>query len=46
MAIDIRQIHDVFVGEVSGADLTKPLTRDDVAAIEAGMDQVCGARLS
>ena len=39
MAIDIRQIHDVFVGEVSGADLTKPLTRDDVAAIEAGMDK-------
>ena len=39
MAIDIRQIHEVFVGEVSGADLTKPLTRDDVAAIEAGMDQ-------
>lgn len=39
MAISIRQIHPVFVGEVSGADLTKPMSRDDVAAIEAGMDR-------
>jgi alpha-ketoglutarate-dependent 2,4-dichlorophenoxyacetate dioxygenase len=37
--IAIRQIHPVFVGEVSGADLTKPLPRPDVAAIEAGMDR-------
>ncbi len=35
----IRQIHPVFVGEVSGVDLTKPLSREDVAAIEAGMDR-------
>ena len=42
MAIDIRQIHEVFVGEVSGADLTRPLTPDDVAAVEAGMDQCSG----
>jgi alpha-ketoglutarate-dependent 2,4-dichlorophenoxyacetate dioxygenase len=39
MTISIRQIHPVFVGEVSGVDLTRPLSRDDVAAIEAGMDR-------
>src|SRR5215470_8865372 len=37
--IAIRQIHPVFVGEVSGVDLTRPLSRDEVAAIEAGMDR-------
>ena len=39
MAVSIRQIHPVFAGEVSGIDLTKPLTKDEVAAIEAGMDR-------
>jgi alpha-ketoglutarate-dependent 2,4-dichlorophenoxyacetate dioxygenase len=39
MTITIRQLHPVFVGDVSGADLTKPLSREDVAAIEAGMDK-------
>jgi alpha-ketoglutarate-dependent 2,4-dichlorophenoxyacetate dioxygenase len=39
MAVSIRQIHPVFVGEVSGIDLKKPLSRDDIAAIEAGMDR-------
>jgi len=39
MSIAIRQIHPVFVGEVSGVDLTLPLSRDEVAAIEAGMDR-------
>jgi alpha-ketoglutarate-dependent 2,4-dichlorophenoxyacetate dioxygenase len=39
MTISIRQIHPVFVGEVSGADLRRPLSRDAVAAIEAGMDR-------
>lgn len=39
MTIAIRQIHPVFVGEVSGVDLTRPLTTDEVAAIEAGMDR-------
>ncbi len=39
MAVSIRQIHPVFVGEVSGVDLRQPLTRDEVAAIEAGMDR-------
>ncbi len=37
--ISIRQIHPVFAGEVSGADLTQPLSAADVAAIEAGMDR-------
>jgi alpha-ketoglutarate-dependent 2,4-dichlorophenoxyacetate dioxygenase len=39
MSIAIRQIHPVFVGEVSGVDITRPLARDEVAAIEAGMDR-------
>ena len=41
MTVSIRQIHpvSVFAGEVSGIDITKPLTRDEVAAIEAGMDR-------
>jgi len=38
MAVSIRQIHPVFVGEVSGVDLRRPLSREEVAAIEAGMD--------
>ena len=37
--LSIRQIHPVFVGEVLGADLTKPLSPADVAAVEAGMDR-------
>ena len=39
MSVAIRQIHPVFVGEVSGVDLTTPLSREDVAALEAGMDR-------
>jgi alpha-ketoglutarate-dependent 2,4-dichlorophenoxyacetate dioxygenase len=39
MSVSIRQIHPVFVGEVSRIDLTRPLTADEVAAIEAGMDR-------
>ncbi len=39
MSIAIRQIHPVFVGEVSGIDITAPISREDVAAIEAGMDR-------
>ena len=38
MPIAIRQIHPVFVGEVSGVDLAEPIAKADVAAIEAGMD--------
>jgi alpha-ketoglutarate-dependent 2,4-dichlorophenoxyacetate dioxygenase len=39
MAVSIRQLHPVFVGEVSGVDLRRPLTPDAIAAIEAGMDR-------
>ena len=39
MAIDIHPLHPVFVGEVSGADLSQTLTPANVAAIEAGMDR-------
>src|SRR6201990_191812 len=42
MAIAIRQIHKHFVGEVSGVDLRQPLTRDEAATIEAGMDKYAG----
>jgi len=38
MAVSIRQLTPVFAGEVSGVDLTRPLSNDEVAAIEAGMD--------
>ena len=39
MSLTIRQIHPVFVGEVAGIDLAKPLTPDEVKAVEAGMDR-------
>src|SRR2546422_2067969 len=39
MSISIRQIHPVFVGEVSGVDITRSLSREGVAAVEAGMDR-------
>ena len=43
MTIAIRPIDPVsrpfFAGEVSGIDITKPLSASDVAAISAGMDQ-------
>jgi alpha-ketoglutarate-dependent 2,4-dichlorophenoxyacetate dioxygenase len=39
MPVAIRQIHPVFVGEVSGVDITKALTPEEVAAIDAGMDR-------
>ena len=39
MALTIRQIHPVFVGEVTGIDIGKPLSREEVAALEAGMDR-------
>jgi alpha-ketoglutarate-dependent 2,4-dichlorophenoxyacetate dioxygenase len=37
MPISVRPLHDLFVGEVSGVDLTAALTREDVAAIEAAI---------
>ncbi len=39
MPVSIQQIHPVFAGEVSGVDCARPLSQDEVAAIEAGMDQ-------
>jgi alpha-ketoglutarate-dependent 2,4-dichlorophenoxyacetate dioxygenase len=39
MSLSIRPIHPVFVGEVSGIDIARPLSREEVAALEAGMDR-------
>src|SRR5947209_11373781 len=39
MNVSIRQIHPVFVGEVSGIDISRPRSRDEIAAVEAGMDR-------
>jgi alpha-ketoglutarate-dependent 2,4-dichlorophenoxyacetate dioxygenase len=39
MTIAIRQLHPHFVGEVMGADLRKPLTKQEAIDIEAGMDK-------
>ena len=39
MSITIQQIHPVFVGEVSGVDLTKPLSPDEANEIEVAMDK-------
>ena len=39
MPVSIRPLHPVFVGEVAGIDCRRPLTTDEVAAIEAGMDR-------
>jgi alpha-ketoglutarate-dependent 2,4-dichlorophenoxyacetate dioxygenase len=37
--VAIRQIHPVFVGEVSGVDIKRPLAGEEIATIEAGMDR-------
>src|SRR5690348_5752087 len=42
MALTIKPIqagNPAFAGEVSGIDLTRPLSREDAAAIDAGMDK-------
>jgi alpha-ketoglutarate-dependent 2,4-dichlorophenoxyacetate dioxygenase len=39
MAVSIRPLHPVFVGEVDGIDCRKPLGPAEVAAIDAGMDE-------
>lgn len=39
MTPTIRPLTPDFAGEVSGVDITRPITRDQVAAIEAGMDR-------
>ena len=38
MSLSIKQIHPHFVGEVSGVDITRPLSRDDAAALQKGID--------
>jgi alpha-ketoglutarate-dependent 2,4-dichlorophenoxyacetate dioxygenase len=38
MTVAIRAIQPAFAGEVSGVDITQPISQADVAAIEAGMD--------
>lgn len=37
MTATIKQIHPVFVGEVSGVDLREPLSAEDVRTIDEGM---------
>ncbi|HEX3990988.1 MAG TPA: TauD/TfdA family dioxygenase [Acetobacteraceae bacterium] len=37
MTISVRRLHDLFVGEVSGVDLTQPVVPADVAALEAAI---------
>jgi alpha-ketoglutarate-dependent 2,4-dichlorophenoxyacetate dioxygenase len=39
MAVSIRPLHPVFVGEVAGVDCRKPLSPTEVAAIDQGMDE-------
>jgi alpha-ketoglutarate-dependent taurine dioxygenase len=39
MSIVIRQINPVFVGEVAGIDISRPLTPAEVAEVEAGMNR-------
>jgi alpha-ketoglutarate-dependent 2,4-dichlorophenoxyacetate dioxygenase len=39
MPVSIRQLTAHIGGEVSGVDIAKPLGKDEVAAIEAGMDK-------
>jgi alpha-ketoglutarate-dependent 2,4-dichlorophenoxyacetate dioxygenase len=39
MSISIRQVGPCFAGEVDGLDMRQPLSREDAAAIHAGMDR-------
>jgi alpha-ketoglutarate-dependent 2,4-dichlorophenoxyacetate dioxygenase len=39
MPLSIRPLHPAIAGEVTGIDITKPLTPQQVADIEAGMDK-------
>jgi alpha-ketoglutarate-dependent 2,4-dichlorophenoxyacetate dioxygenase len=39
MTMSVSPLHPVLAGEVSGIDTTRPLSRADVAAIEAAMDR-------
>jgi alpha-ketoglutarate-dependent 2,4-dichlorophenoxyacetate dioxygenase len=39
VSLSIRQIHPIFVGEVEGIDLRDPLSLENIAAIEDGMNR-------
>jgi alpha-ketoglutarate-dependent 2,4-dichlorophenoxyacetate dioxygenase len=39
MSLAIRSLTPILAGEVSGVDITQPLSQADVVAIEAGMDR-------
>ena len=39
MSESFRQLHPAFAGEVSGIDCSKPLSREETAAVDAGMDR-------
>ena len=39
MTVTIKPLHRVFAGEVDGLDLRRPLSVQEAAAIEAGMDR-------
>src|SRR6266487_2873476 len=39
MSISIRPLRNEFAGEVAGVDITRPISREEVAAIDAGMDK-------
>tara|TARA_B100001029_G_scaffold16416_1_gene10996 strand:- start:3527 stop:4402 length:876 start_codon:yes stop_codon:yes gene_type:complete len=39
MGVEIRQVGDKFAGEVTGIDLTKPLSPESVSTVHDGMDE-------
>jgi alpha-ketoglutarate-dependent 2,4-dichlorophenoxyacetate dioxygenase len=39
MTLTFRKLHPVFAAEVTGIDLTRPVSQEDAAAIERGMDE-------
>src|ERR1700754_5097398 len=39
MTVSIRQVGPCFAGEVEGIDMRRPLTKEEVAAVHAGMDR-------
>lgn len=39
MPVSFNELHRAFAAEVMGIDCRQPLTRDEVAAVEAGMDR-------
>jgi alpha-ketoglutarate-dependent 2,4-dichlorophenoxyacetate dioxygenase len=39
MSIAFRPLHPAFAGEAAGIDCGRPLSREEIAAVEAGMDK-------